>query len=225
MSPVLIPETRTSNAGICELTSSPNQDFGVWTNGGYGAHGGPIGKTGGKGGGRGKGGNWGGGRGNLGKRGGDGGVGTRPWWSALLACGGAYWPLAFEPSAMTRGGGWGGGHQQIRVGNVRTTSRVRGTWGPVGEKWEEMGEKWEERPIFHRPIYSIFPEVEDLPFANNEATAPTDGKTGNSPALQHSPPQRLVRTAVTAAQSHTHQPAMRGLPRYLGPFLPRAPSS
>ena len=33
--------------------------------------------------------------------GGGGGVGTRPWWLALLACGGAYWPLAFEPSAMT----------------------------------------------------------------------------------------------------------------------------
>ena len=33
--------------------------------------------------------------------GGGGGVGTRPWWLALLACGGAYWPLALEPSAMT----------------------------------------------------------------------------------------------------------------------------
>ena len=33
--------------------------------------------------------------------GGGGGVGTRPWWLALLACGSAYWPLAFEPSAMT----------------------------------------------------------------------------------------------------------------------------
>ena len=32
---------------------------------------------------------------------GGGGVGTRPWWFALLACGGAYWPLALEPSAMT----------------------------------------------------------------------------------------------------------------------------
>ena len=48
--------------------------------------------------------------------GGGGGVGTRPWWLALLACGGAYWPLAFEPSAMTsrhpyycRWGGEGGG--------------------------------------------------------------------------------------------------------------------
>ena len=30
-----------------------------------------------------------------------GGFGTRPWWLALLACGGAYWPLALEPSAMT----------------------------------------------------------------------------------------------------------------------------
>ena len=30
-----------------------------------------------------------------------GGFGTRPWWLALLACGGACWPLALEPSAMT----------------------------------------------------------------------------------------------------------------------------
>ena len=39
-----------------------------------------------------------------------GGFGTRPWWLALSACGGAYWPLAFEPSAMTSrplGGGSG----------------------------------------------------------------------------------------------------------------------
>ena len=40
-------------------------------------------------------------RGVPGGYGGGGGVGTRPWWLALLACGGAYWPLAFEPSAMT----------------------------------------------------------------------------------------------------------------------------
>ena len=33
--------------------------------------------------------------------GGGGGIGTRPWWLALLARGSAYWPLAFEPSAMT----------------------------------------------------------------------------------------------------------------------------
>ena len=33
--------------------------------------------------------------------GGGGGVGTRPGWLALLACGGAYWPFALEPSAMT----------------------------------------------------------------------------------------------------------------------------
>ena len=32
---------------------------------------------------------------------GGGGVGTRPWWLALLACGSTYWPLAFEPSVMT----------------------------------------------------------------------------------------------------------------------------
>ena len=30
-----------------------------------------------------------------------GGFGTKPWWLALLAFGGAYWPLALEPSAVT----------------------------------------------------------------------------------------------------------------------------
>ena len=30
------------------------------------------------------------------------GVGTRPWWLALLACGGAYWPLALEPAMTSR---------------------------------------------------------------------------------------------------------------------------
>ena len=58
-------------------------------------------------------------------RGGGGGVGTRPWWLALLACGGAYWPLAFEPSAMTsrhphycggRGGVWFGLDLGLRQG-------------------------------------------------------------------------------------------------------------
>ena len=46
---------------------------------------------------------------------GGGGGGTRPWWLALLACGGAYWPLAFEPSAMTRRHPyyWGGGVSQV----------------------------------------------------------------------------------------------------------------
>ena len=36
---------------------------------------------------------------NTSLRGGGGRVGTKPWWLALLACGGAYWPLALEPSA------------------------------------------------------------------------------------------------------------------------------
>ena len=40
---------------------------------------------------------WGGGGGQAG----GGGIGTRPWWLALLGCGGAYWPLVLEPSAMT----------------------------------------------------------------------------------------------------------------------------
>ena len=33
--------------------------------------------------------------------GGGGGLAQGLWWLALLACGGAYWPVALEPSAMT----------------------------------------------------------------------------------------------------------------------------
>ena len=33
--------------------------------------------------------------------GGGGGVGTRPWWLVLLACGGAYWPLSGMLNLMT----------------------------------------------------------------------------------------------------------------------------
>ena len=43
-----------------------------------------------------------------------GGFGTRPWWLALLACGGAYWPLTFEPSAMTRRHPYYCGHPHCR---------------------------------------------------------------------------------------------------------------
>ena len=48
---------------------------------------------------------------------GGGGFGTRPWWLALLACGGAYWPLAFEPSAMTSRHPyyWGGGGCKLKM--------------------------------------------------------------------------------------------------------------
>ena len=45
---------------------------------------------------------------------GGGGVGTRPWWLALLACGGAYWPLALEPSAMTSRHPYYCGHPHCR---------------------------------------------------------------------------------------------------------------
>ena len=47
-------------------------------------------------------------------RGGGGGGGTRPWWLALLACGGAYWPLALEPSAMTNRHPYYCGHPHCR---------------------------------------------------------------------------------------------------------------
>ena len=42
------------------------------------------------------------------------GVGTRPWWLALLACGGAYWPLTLEPSAMTSRHPYYCGHSHCR---------------------------------------------------------------------------------------------------------------
>ena len=43
-----------------------------------------------------------------------GGFGTRPWWLALLACGGAYWPLALERSAMTSRHPYYCGHPHCR---------------------------------------------------------------------------------------------------------------
>ena len=46
--------------------------------------------------------------------GGGGGVGTRPWWLALFACGGANWPLTLEPSAMTSRHPYYCGHPHCR---------------------------------------------------------------------------------------------------------------
>ena len=43
-----------------------------------------------------------------------GGVGTRPWWLALLACGAAYWPFSLEPSALGGGGCQKGCHKGLR---------------------------------------------------------------------------------------------------------------
>ena len=51
--------------------------------------------------------------------GGGGGVGTRPWWLALLACGGAYCPLALEPSATTSGHPYYCGHPPAWGGESR----------------------------------------------------------------------------------------------------------
>ena len=46
--------------------------------------------------------------------GGGGGVGTRHWWLALFACGGALWPLTLEPSAMTSRRPYYCGHPHCR---------------------------------------------------------------------------------------------------------------
>ena len=68
----------------------------------------------------------------------DGGVGTRSWWLALLACGGAHWPIAFEPSAMTsrhpyycgRGGGGGWWHD-ARKPRLVSLSAAGGAHWPI----------------------------------------------------------------------------------------------
>ena len=56
--------------------------------------------------------------------------------------------------------------------------------GRMGEeKWRKWGE-WDEVPIFHSPIFPIFPGVEDLPHSSlckNQVTALTDGKLGFLP--------------------------------------------
>ena len=48
-----------------------------------------------------------------------GGGGTRPRWLALLACGGAYWPLALEPSAMPSRHLYCRGHPPVPGGESR----------------------------------------------------------------------------------------------------------
>ena len=71
---------------------------------------------------------------NIALRGGGGGVGTRPWWLALLACGGAYWPFAFEPSAMTSRHPYYCGHPH-QGGGGRGTDARRRREGRGLEKW------------------------------------------------------------------------------------------
>ena len=57
---------------------------------------------------------------------GGGGFATRPWWLALLACGGAYWPLALEPCAMTSRHPHCCGHPPAWVGIQHATSAPNG---------------------------------------------------------------------------------------------------
>ena len=57
---------------------------------------------------------------------GGGGFGTRPWWLALLACGGASWTLAYEPSAMTSR------HPYFWGGGVGAPVTIHNKWGANG---------------------------------------------------------------------------------------------
>ena len=71
-----------------------------------------------------------------------------------------------------------GRHEQIRMENVGTTSRMEEKWG---RKWDELREKWDRMPSFHSPIFPIFRVVENLPHSTrfqNQLTALTDRKMG-----------------------------------------------
>ena len=84
----------------------------------------------------------------LNHRRGGGGVGTRPRWLALLACGGAYWPLALEPSSMTsrrpyycghphcRGGGGGGA--DLRDPPTQIFGKPTGQAGRQWHVWTDL---------------------------------------------------------------------------------------
>ena len=81
--------------------------------------------------------------------GGWGGVGTRPWWLALLACGSAYRPLAFEPSATGgRGGCQPWKSQLLQLPHTHTNAqahaplRVRKTGPEQCGVCEDQGTQW-----------------------------------------------------------------------------------
>ena len=92
---------------------------------------------------------------------GGGGVGTRPWWLALLACGSAYWPLAFEPSAMTsrhphysgEGGGGAMGGCALRAGHrgPPTPNKTPPRASPNGGKGLRGPERGRGSASAHRP--------------------------------------------------------------------------
>ena len=77
----------------------------------------------------------GGGEGGLEGAGRGGGAGTRPWWLALYACGGAYWPLAFELSAMTSRppGGGGGGPPDVFLIPIRVRGGCAASLAPAAD--------------------------------------------------------------------------------------------
>ena len=76
---------------------------------------------------------------------GGGGVGTRPWWLALLACGGAYWPLA--TSAMTSGHPHYCGHPHCRVRSSVDIWKV------------ELGDAPEKVAPSHNNVAHVYPST------------------------------------------------------------------
>ena len=60
------------------------------------------------------------------------------------------------------GGKWrkGGNHQEIRVGNVGSTSTVADKWEKMGEEWEQNGTKY---PVFTVPFPPFLRRPKNLP--------------------------------------------------------------
>ena len=104
------------------------------------------------------------------------------------------------------GGKWGemGNREQIKMENVGITSRVRETWGKIGEKRVKTGgieRKKGQNTQFsqsHSPHFSgwsrTFPQC---PFVKMNSL--TDGKMVLFATHRHAPPRRLVRMVGQAA--------------------------
>ena len=100
------------------------------------------------------------------------------------------------------GGGGGMGHGMAhRMGVMEGCGRM---WlRKMGQKWgkneRKMGEKWDKIPIFHSPIFPIFPEVKDLPLSSlgkNQLRTLTDAKMGFFATHRHSPPRQLLAAGI-----------------------------
>ena len=83
-----------------------------------------------------------------------------------------------------------GNNQQLRMGSVRTTSRVGEKLAEMGEKWVKNGTKYPFvavpcRPFFRRP--KTFPSVRVVKYGTQVA----GGKMGKKQGIRRYPPNRV----------------------------------